>query len=86
MLVDARQFAVDVCRAVDVDPWEKVVVHDLQDNVVAMTSLSNYYDALRLIPKDLPFETQKEYRCAVAERCVLLVRESLAECADIDRR
>ncbi len=83
---EAEQFAIQHCRAVDADPLERYIIYDLRDNVVAMTSLSNYYAVIRMIPDELDYDTQKEYRMAVAKRCVALVRESMATAHEFDLR
>ena len=82
---DAEQFALEHCRAIEIDPMDRYLIFDLKDDVVAVMSLSNYYDVIRLIP-ELPYTMKKAYTRAVAERCVSLVRSQLATAHEFDLR
>lgn len=82
----AEQFALENCRAVEVDAMERYVLYDLRATVPAILSMSNYYDVLAMIPRSLPYAEQKEYTQAVAARCTWLVRQSMARAPEFDLR
>lgn len=83
---DATQFALQHCRALSTDPLDEYIINSSQDGVVAMTSLSNFHDAIRLIPDDLSYAEEKEYRIAIGQRCAELVRLRLSRAHEFDLR
>lgn len=78
----ALDWARQHCRANVVEPYDVFELALVRDELGALTELTNYFEVVEILEKEIAPAQQCEYRSAVQIICVGLIRRAVAVAID----